>query len=807
MRKHFIAAAALAFVCPAVLAQSSAQGTYHAGPSADPAENFITVQGVDSVRLVELESVEIRATRAGEKTPVAYSDISREEIAAINYGQDIPFLLTLTPSVVATSDAGSGIGYTGIRIRGVDATRINVTSDGVPMNDAESHSMFWVNTPDIASSVQDIQVQRGVGTSTNGAGAFGGSINLKTELPSIAPSAEASFSYGSYNTQREMVKISSGMLGKWAFGGRLSNIHSDGYIERASTDMKSWLAQGGYYGSKTVVKFVAFGGQEKTYHAWDGIDAAQMAANRRYNPCGEIEDLVRGSDGKPLLDEYGNRQYDVVGFYKNQNDNYIQNNYHLILNQRLTHAWNFNATLHYTSGDGFYEEYKNGCSLVEYGLRPFEAANPDLADYVDENGMVTKSNLVRRKSMLNDFYGLIFSFNYSGDRLSATMGGAANRYDGVHFGPVVWVKNYIGDLNIDHEYYRNSSDKRDMNFFARANYELTAGLNIYADMQYRRIHHMIEGVNDKYDWRPEVQAMQRLDVNKTYDFFNPKAGLYYDIDNRNSVYASFGVAHKEPTRNNFTDARFGTVPRPERLLDYEAGYTLRGRVFSAGVNLYYMDYKDQLVLTGQTNDIGEPLADNVAKSYRTGIELTAGIRIAEWLRWDLNATFSRNCILDYTEYIAEYDADWNDLGTQRAVYLGETTISYSPSVIAGSLLTFTYKGFNAALQSLYVGSQYVTNSQQDGVRDAEGNYTLDPLKLDAYFVSNLRLDYTFRLKGLKHLNAGITINNLFDAKYCSNGWGYSSLINEADGSSYRFNGMGYFPQATINVLANVTLMF
>lgn len=805
MRKHFIAAAALAFACPAVMAQTpSAQGAYQAGPANAPVETFEAQ--ADSIRLIDIGSVEITATRAGEKTPVAHSNVSREEIGEMNYGQDIPFLLTQTPSVVATSDSGMGIGYTGIRIRGVDATRINVTSNGVPMNDAESHSLYWVNTPDIASSVQDIQVQRGVGTSTNGAGAFGGSINLRTETPSLEPSAEASLSYGSYNTHREMVKVNTGLIdGKWSFGARLSNIHSDGYIERASTDMKSWFAQGGYYSHGTVVKLVAFGGQEKTYHAWDGIEAGQMAANRRYNPCGEITELIRGTDGKPLLDEDGNRQYAVTGYYKNQHDNYIQTNFHLILNQRISHAWNFNATLHYTPGDGYYEEYKNAQSLKEYGLEPFPVSDPDLADHVDEDGMVTESNLIRQKRMLNDFYGMVFSFNYSGDRLTATLGGAANRYDGVHFGPVIWVKNYVGDLDVNHEYYRNSSDKRDMNVFARANYELPGGLNIYADVQYRRIHHMISGMNDKYNWHEGV--MQALDVDKTYDFFNPKAGVFYDIDRNNSVYASFGVAHKEPTRNNYTDARFGSTPRPERLFDYELGYSLRSRIFSAGMNLYYMDYKDQLVLTGQTNDIGEPLADNVARSYRTGIELTAGVKIAEWLRWDVNATFSRNRILDYTEHITDYDADWNDLGTQTARYIGETTISYSPSVIAGSLITFSYKGFNAAFQSLYVSSQYVTNSMQDGVKDAEGNYTLDPLKLDAYFVNNLRLDYTFKLKGTKQLTAGVAINNLFNAKYCSNGWGYSSLIHKSDGSSYRYNGMGYFPQATTNVLANLTLKF
>lgn len=769
----------------------------------------------DTLRVIAIDDIQVFATRAAAKTPVAYSDLDKKQISGMNYGQDIPYLLTLTPSVVATSDAGGGIGYTGIRIRGVDATRINVTSNGVPMNDAESHGMFWVNVPDIASSIEDMQIQRGVGTSTNGAGAFGGSINLRTESPSVKPGAEASFSYGSFNTQRATAKVNTGLIkGRWAFGARLSGIRSDGYIDRASTDLRSWFAQGGYYGDKTVVKLITFGGEERTYHAWSGISRQQLAENRRYNPSGEITAVVADDAGRPILDAEGRRQHEVVGFYDDQTDKYIQNHYQLVFNRKLTPRWILNATLHYTSGGGYYEEYKNGAWLTEYGLRNFLTPEPNRVDYVatdsagrplpsdgSGNYTVDRSNIVRRKNMENGFGGAVFSVHYTGEKLTATAGGAGNIYLGEHFGRVIWVKNYIGDLSPDHGYYRNRTDKRDFNFFARGNYELIPNLNIYADLQWRYIRHRIWGVNDKYD--PSISDMQPLNVNKLYLFFNPKAGLFYTVNDRHDIYASFAAAHKEPTRNNFTDVLNGPSPSPEQLFDYEIGYRFRSRALSAGVNLYYMDYNNQLVLTGQTNDIGEPMSANVASSYRAGIELTAGIRLTDWLRWDLNATFSRNIIRDYTEYLDNWDT-----GSQISNHLGDVTISYSPSIIAGSFVSARFGGFGASLQSLYVGSQYVTNSMQGGIWDeSTGDWALDPLKLDAYFVNNLRLDYTFRPGWIRELILGIAVNNIFNVEYCSNGWGYSAVYGDGQGGLIRHNEMGYFPQATINFLANLTLRF
>lgn len=801
-RKFFIASAACALSCATLTAKETEPTTNYV--VYDSYEEYLKA---DTLREVKLEQIQVTATRADSKTPMAHTELKKEDISKINFGQDIPYLLTLTPSVVATSDAGAGIGYTGVRIRGVDASRINVTSNGVPLNDAESHSLFWVNMPDFASSVEDIQVQRGVGTSTNGSGAFGGSINMQTESLSRKPSAEVGISYGSFNSHRENIKVNTGLIkGRWAFGARLSNMHSDGYIDRASTDQTAYFAQGAYYGKSTVVKFITFGGKEKTYHAWDGISAAQLAENRRYNPCGEIKDVVRNADGTPIFGPDGSPETRVVGFYNNQTDNYAQTHYQAVLNQRLGLQWNINATLHYTKGDGYYEEYKNAATYTDYGLTPWLPDDPSKEAYLNSDGLVAKSNLIRRKNMDNGFGGAVVSVNFSAEKLTASFGGAANRYAGYHFGQVVWVKNYVGDLMPEHEYYRNRSVKDDANIFARANWNVAKGLNIYGDLQYRYIHHTIKGPGDKWNWLENTR--QNLNVNKKYNFFNPKAGIFYDLDSHNNIYASFAVAHKEPTRNNFTDAMFGTTPKSERLFDYELGYKYTSDIFYGGVNLYYMDYKDQLVLTGQVNDIGEPLADNVAKSFRAGIELTAGVKITNWLRWDVNATFSRNRILDYTEYVDNVNTDWESLGTQTAIYIGNTDISYSPSIIAGSLITFSFGNFSAAFQSQYVSSQYVTNSMQNGVKGADGEWELDPLKLDAYFINNLRLNYSFSLKSMRSIDVGVAINNIFNAMYCSNAGGGSSLVLESDGTpAYRSNYMWFFPQAGINFMANVSFKF
>ncbi|MGL4908177.1 MAG: TonB-dependent receptor [Bacteroidales bacterium] len=722
-----------------------------------------SLQKADTLKAIIIDNVIISATRASKRSPLTYAEVDKKQVAAHSTGQDLPFLLLATPSVVATSDAGAGIGYSSIRIRGTDASRINVTANDIPMNDAESHSLFWVNMPDLTSSIEDIQVQRGVGASTNGAGAFGGSINMRTAAPEQEPYAELMGMYGAFNTHREVIKVGTGRIKKqFAFDARLSNIHSDGYVDRASTDLQSYFVQGAYFGASNSLKFITFSGKEKTYHAWNGVEKEILETNRTYNSAGEM--WSRG---------------EFLGFYDNQTDNYKQTHYHLLFNQNLSSEWLFDLKLHYTDGAGYYEEYRNDRRLIEYRLKPFVMAGDSL---------ITNSNLVRRKQMDNAFGGVVFAMNYHDERLKATLGGAVNQYKGTHFGRVIWVQDYVGNLQPEHEYYRNQSSKNDMNIYLKGDVRLTDALSLYTDLQYRHINHFIEGENDKWDWTVEQQ--QALNVDQSFHFFNPKAGLFYQLNKQNSMYASFAVAHKEPTRNNYTDARVDQAARPERLMDTEVGYTYQSPYFSLGATLYHMNYKDQLVLTGALNEIGEPIAENVAKSYRMGIELTLGMQITKWLNWDLNATFSRNKILDYTEYVDAYDEAGLPLYTQAEVHHRQTDISFAPWLTGGSVIRFEHKGWAATLQSNYVSQQYLSNAQQ-----AEAS-------LDAYFVSNLMLSYTFKLPLLRELVIRTHINNVFNEQYESNGWGGSLMIGNE-----RSNYAGYFPQAGIHLMGSLSLKF
>ena len=728
----------------------------------------------DSLSVKSLQEVEIVSIRANSKTPVAFSNMDKREIEEFNFGQDIPLLLTLTPSVVATSDAGTGIGYTGFRVRGTDANRINITVNGIPLNESESHGVYWVNMPDFASSLQDLQIQRGVGTSTNGAGAFGASVNMKTENSSVQPYGEFSGSYGSFNTSKVNLKLGSGIVrNHWMFDARLSSINSDGFIDRASADLKSYFAQGAYFNENTMLKLVVFGGNEKTYHAWDGVpEDVLKSGNRTYNPSGYMGD-----------DENGNPLY-----YKNQTDNYQQTHHQLSLLQQLTGHLNLNATLHYTKGLGYYEEYKTGRKFIEYGLQPF------LAD----NNMIKKSDLVRQKHLDNDFYGGIFSLDYAKDKWNVSLGGGGNYYDGNHFGRITWVKNYAFDEHFtpDHEYYRSTGKKTDANLYLKANYQATNHLNLYGDMQYRFINYKIKGENDTWDWINE--QMQDLNIHEKFNFFNPKAGFLYQLNKENSFYGSFAVAHREPNRNNYTDAGLNEIPKPERLLDYEAGYKLIRPTFSAGVNFYYMQYKDQLVLTGKVNEIGEPLTSNVPDSYRAGMELILGAKITSWLRWNGNLTLSENKIKKFTEYVDLYDENWEWVG-QVENQLKNTPIAFSPNVIIGNLFSFLYKNWDASLQSNFVGKQYLDNT---------GN---NDRSIDSYFVNNLRFGYSFDYKKIKDIKLSLLINNIFNEKYESNGWVYSSYQQitspEARYAPVRYAEKAYFPQAGTNVLANIVLKF
>ena len=725
--------------------------------AATPNDSLDTVLGEASVI----------ATRATRQTPIAFTNLSREQISRANHGQDIPYLLSATPSVVVTSDAGAGIGYTSLRIRGVDATRINVTANGIPVNDAESHTVFWVNMPDFASSVKDIQLQRGVGTSTNGAGAFGASLNLQTADFSQKPYAEVSASAGSFCTHKETFRIGTGLLkDHWTFDLRLSNIGTDGYIDRAAAKLHSFYTQAAWVGAATSARLIAFGGKEQTYHAWNYASREEMQTyGRRYNSCGY---MYTDADG-------------VQHFYEDQTDNYVQTNLQLLLDHRFTNHWSAHLGAHYTKGDGYYQEYKTDRKLIEYGMQPFEA-----------NGeTVKKTDLVRKKAMDNHFAGAVFSVNYRDDKLRASLGGAANKYVGDHFGRVLWAKNYIGELDPNTDYYRNEAHKTDANVYLRAEYQLCRGLTAYADAQYRYIRYRMEGTNDKYNsWAGS--GMQRLDLDERFNFFNPKAGINWQVNPRLRLFASVAQAHKEPTRNNYTDGYFTERPRAERLTDYEVGAAYHAPRWHAAANLYLMNYRNQLVLTGELNEIGEAVSANVPRSYRAGLELQGGFSLPCGLEWTGNLTLSRNRIRGFKETIYGYDDAWNDLPPVEINH-GDTHIAFSPEILAGSRLAYSIKGLRAELMTQYVGKQYMSNADVAAHR------------LDDYCVSHLDLSYSFAPRRyVKNVRVGVAIYNLFNAEYETNGWASSSYLNTPEN---RVNYTGYAAQAGINFLANLTLKF
>jgi len=720
----------------------------------------------DSVDVALGEAVVV-ASRATNKTPIAHTNITAKQLERANHGVDLPYLISQTPSCVTTSDAGAGIGYTSLRIRGVDATRTNVTVNDIPLNDAESHSVFWVNTPDLASSVRDIQIQRGVGTSTQGAGAFGASLNLQTDKFSRQPYATLQGSYGSFNTHRETLHFGTGLLsGHWTFDARLSNIGSDGYIDRASTDLYSFYTQAAYYAGNTSARLIAFGGTEETYHAWNYASREEMQMyGRRYNSCGLM-----------FTDNEGKQH-----FYEDQTDNYKLFNYQFLVDHQFNKHLHLNVGLHYTKGDGYYQEYKTERKLLEYGMTPYEV-----------NGeTIKKSDLVRKKAHDSHFGGGVFSLRYAKGGLSTTLGGGYNYYRNDHFGRVLWVKNYLGELNPNSDYYRNVGEKNDGNIYLKAEYEFAKGLSAYADVQYRHLRFRINGENDKYD-SFNGNGMQQLNIDDTFNFVNPKAGINWQANKALRLYASVGMAHKEPTRNNYTDGYFTEHPRAERLVDYELGAHYQGKQWYVGANLYLMDYTDQLVLTGELNEIGEAVQVNVPDSYRAGVELQAGYKFPFGLRWDANATLSRNRIKNFQETIYGYDDNWNDLPAETINH-GTTHIAFSPEAIVNNAFSYEHKGWFARLSTQFVGAQYMSNA------DVEAH------KLDAYCVSNLDLSYTFTpAKAFKAITLGATVYNLFNEKYENNGWASSNYLNTPD---QRVNYTGYAAQAGTNFLAHVTFKF
>ena len=724
----------------------------------------VSVDSVDGDSMsVVLNQVDVVANRADSKTPVAYTNIGKRQLTANNDGRDMTYLLNMTPSVTVSSDAGGGMGYTAMRVRGSDPSRINVMANGLPLNDPESHRVYWVNMPDLASSLRDVQIQRGVGTSTNGAGAFGASINMVTDASSEDSYAELSGSYGMYNTNRQTLRIGSGLLGNhWSVDARLSHMGSDGYIDRASSQLWSYFGQAAYQSYNTSLRLVAFGGKERTYMAWDYASKEQMEEyGRRYNPCGEY------------IDKDGNRAY-----YADQFDNFVQHHFQLLFSQRIGEWFNINAALFYTKDDGYYDQYKTGRTLVEYGLQPFMNADGEL---------VKKSDLIRLKYNVNGFGGGQATVNFRRGRWNATLGGAVSDFDGHHYGRVKWVRNYVGPIDPLQKYYDNHGRKFDSNVYLRANYDIDRHFSVFADLQYRHIHYTITGMSDNWDWNTSSLAI--LDVERRWDFFNPKVGVNY-TSGAHRGFASWAVAQKEPTRDNFTDGTPESYPKAERLDDFEVGYSFNHKLFSVGVNLYYMLYKDQLVVTGQLSDTGNPLSVNVPDSYRMGIELQGALRPCEWFDWQFNITLSRNRIKNFVEYI--YEDEWTN---PISFDLGDTPIAFSPDIIFNNAFNFKYRDFDASLNSRYVGKQYMNNARSEAAL------------LDAYFVSDLHFGYSFRnLIGIKELRLGFSIYNLFNEKYFNNGYagaGYTVV----DGKKEIYRYAGYAAQAPTHVMATMSLKF
>ena len=721
---------------------------------------------LDSLDYAEMDEVQVIATRATKTTPVAFTNVTKEQIKKVNFGKDLPEVLSMTPSVVTTSDAGAGIGYTTMRIRGTDGSRINVTVNGIPINDAESHNVFWVNMPDLLSSLKSIQIQRGVGTSTNGAGAFGASVNMVTTDFSDKPYAEVAGSYGSFNTNKQTVKVGSGLLGDhWCVDARLSHIGSDGFLDRASVRLFSYYVQAGYYAGSTSVKFVTFGGKERTYHAWNYPSKEETAEfGRSYNSCGYM-----------YTDAVGRRHY-----YDDQTDNYFQHHYQLLFSHQFNGHWTMNAAAHYTKGDGYYQEY---------------ILSADLATYKLPEGY---SDITRKKVMDNGFGGGVFDLTYKNNRLQTTFGGGMNKYTGWNFGNVLSTldDNHVATIYTDNEFYRYRGEKWDGNLYLKADYNLCKGLNGYVDLQWRHIDYRLRGENERWDYA--AGAPQDLNITRVYDFFNPKVGLNYQFHKHHRVYASWSVAHKEPTRNNFiTD--LSVQPVSERLFDYEAGYEFRNDWLHAGANLYYMDYKDQLVLTGKLNEIGEPLSENVPESYRLGAELSFGLKTRVGFSWDISATLSRNRVKDFQEVLPvnEYDADGNWNGSRNEVVdHGETHLAFSPDYTFVNIFRYTIKGFETFAQTNFVSKQYMCNANQEDCT------------LDTYCTTNLALSYTWKnLRAIKGLTVGCTVYNLFNAKYDNNGWASSEHAYVGGADMGRVNYSGYAAQAGTNVLGHVSLQF
>ena len=707
------------------------------------------------------DEVMVSATRAPANSPTTYTNLNKADIQKNNLGQDLPFLLDQTPSLVVQSDAGAGVGYTYIHIRGSDATRINVTINGIPYNDSEEQAVYFVDLPDFASSVDNIQIQRGVGTSTNGAGAFGASINIQTTTRRDTGYVELNNSAGSYGTVKNTINMGTGLLdGKFSFDGRLSRIVSNGYIDRASSNLQSYFLSGAYYGKNTLIRFNTFGGTEHTYQAWDGDPEDSLkAGNRTYNELG--------------LEPNGS-------YYPNQTDNYTQDHYQLLIDQKISDKISFSGALHYTHGFGYYEEYVPGDSVKNYGLTPA----------IVGGDTVKATDLTRRLWLNNQFYGVTYNFNYVPQKnLHITVGGAYNQYRNAHYDDIEWTQQTT-NITPNYQYADNNAFKTDFNVYTKADYRL-GDVTLWADMQYRHIYYNYFLI-DNYDQitSPQQQAI--------LNFFNPKAGITYQVDAKDNLYASFAVGNHEPDRDDYTQATLGDPPKPENLKDFELGYRTHQGVFTGGINAYYMLYYNQLVLTGALNDVGDQIRSNVKNSFREGLEFDGRLQINSELSWSATAAVSANKVKDFNQALYDYDNN-----TTVNYQYNETNIAFSPGFVGSSEISYhPVNNAEIAFISKYVGKQYLDNSSN---LNPPGYAASDPTSnryLNGYLVNGVRLSYNFSVKDVKNIGISLLVNNIFSEKYESNGATYPDIES---GKVVNYNY--FFPQAPVNFLVGLNLKF
>ena len=712
---------------------------------------------------IEKAEVVITAIRATDKAPLAADDLSKEELAKNNLGQDIPVLLNRMPSVVTSSDAGAGIGYTDMRIRGTDQTRVNVMVNGVPLNDPESQGVFWVNMPDFSSSLENVQIQRGVGQSTNGASAFGASINLQTGLPNKEAFAQTDVSAGSFNTQKYNVSFGSGLLNdRWAFEGRLSRIQSDGYVDRASSELDGFYLSGGYYGDKTTVQLLHFGGHERTNQSWYGTPESAITGNEEDKAEYASTEGLSFTQTQNLLNS--DRRYNHY-LYEDEVDDYTQRHVQL----HLTHQFqpNLKATLagHYTRGFGFFEQFRQDDDFSDYGLN----------DPIINGGAISSGDFIRRRWLDNDFYGALFSLQYVKSKLALTFGGAYNLYDGDHFGEIIWAE-YSPLFSKNHRYYDNNGLKTDGNVYLRGNYQLNDKLNLFGDVQYRMVDYTTSGVDND---------LRDILVDEQFSFFNPKGGLNYQINNLNRIYASVAVANREPSRSDFLDAAT-LAPVHETLVDYELGFERRTKKYAFEANVYYMDYTNQLVPTGELNDVGSIVKVNIDESYRAGVELQWTWNVTPKLSWYFNYTYSQNKIKNYTELVYDYTNGFEIVEN----FFSNTDIALSPSDIAGG--EWRYRPIEAleiAVMSKYVGEQFLDNTSDAG------------RMIESSLVHDFRLSYAPKIALFKDLRITLLVNNLLDEEYSTKGYTYTYIFGE------QYVRNHFYPQAGRNFLIGLTARF